>query len=53
MGKKSAKVARPEPGAIGNQRPDSATRMKKVRLTMGPAASALGTSVLTPTPSAL
>ena len=28
-------------------------RMKKTRLTIGPAASALGTSVLTPTPSAV
>ena len=53
MGKKLAKVARPEPGGMGNHSPERATRMKNVRLIMGPAASALGTSVLIPTPNAL
>ena len=41
------------PALTGKYRPDSATRMKNTRLTIGPAASALGTRVLMPTPMAV
>ena len=53
IGKKLVKVARPEPGFTGKYSPDNATRMKKTKLTIGPAASAFGTSVLMPTPIAV
>src|ERR1700722_13359289 len=39
------------PGLIGNHSPENASSRKNTMLTIGPAASAFGASVLTPTPS--
>jgi hypothetical protein len=52
-GKKLTVFGKPEPGAMGSHKPESATRRKKTMLTIGPAASAFGTKVLIPIPMAV
>jgi len=46
-------LARVEPGLIGKYSPENAIKRKKTMLIIGPAASAFGTRVLTPTPNAV